>query len=170
MRLGEVEQLLLSFHQSGSRDASRAYRDEGLNDVEPGSLPVGIGIEEGQDAVAAEGNVKNQKIKRRQRRGEGVSEIAQAHAGHIQNAGRDSGAGDRGAQIGLQHDEPEKNQNRRGCRQQRVAPVVDRLDAAFEEVGKEEDHYRLLQLRRLERKSASMDPAMGVMRAVEEKN
>ena len=53
--------------------------------------------------------MKNQKIQRHQRRAERVGEIAHPHASHIQNAGGDSGAGNGGAQIRLQHDQAQQN-------------------------------------------------------------
>ena len=115
-------------------------------------------------------HVKDQEIERQQRRREGVSEIAQAHAGDIQDAGGDSGAGDGGTEIGLQHDQSEKHQHGRGRGQQRVAHVVHRLGAAFKEIREKQNQHRLGQLGRLEGKAAGVNPAMRVVRAVEKEN
>ena len=115
-------------------------------------------------------DVKNQEIQRHQRRPEGVAEIPHAHAGDVQDAGRNSGAGDGCAEIRLQDDQPQKHQHRRGRRQQRVAHVIDGLGAALQKIGEKQNQHRLGQFRGLERKPAGVNPAMRVVRAVEKEN
>ena len=68
MRLGKVEELLLPFHEPSAGDAAGADRDEGLNDMEAFALRVRIRIQERQNAVAAVGDMKNQKVERQQGR------------------------------------------------------------------------------------------------------
>ena len=115
-------------------------------------------------------HMKNQQIQRQQRRAKRVREIAHAHSSDIEDAGRDSGAGNGRAQIRLQHNQPQKHQHRRGRGQQRVAPVIDGLGAALQEVGEKQNQHRLGQFRRLERKSTGVNPAMRVVRAVEKED
>ena len=62
VRLGKIEKLLLAFHQADAGDAAGAHRDQRLNDVKAAALRIGIGIEEGEDAVAAIGYVEDQEI------------------------------------------------------------------------------------------------------------
>ena len=52
----------------------------------------------------------------------------------------------------------------------RVAHVVHRLGAALQKIGEKQNQHRLGQLRGLEGKSAGMNPAMRVVRAVEKED
>src|SRR6202050_5806858 len=113
MRLRQVEQFLLTSRHAGTGDAASAHRDQRLNDVEASLLAVRIGIQKGENAGAPKADMKNQKIERTQRSREGVSEITNAHPRHIQDASCNSGAGDGRAEIGLQHDESQEEEDGR---------------------------------------------------------
>src|SRR5215472_11678828 len=103
------------------------------------ALRVGIWIKKCQDAIPPVRHVENQEIKRQNRGRERISKITQTDSGDEQNASSDSGAGDRGPQIGLEHNETQKYGRGRGGRQQRVAPVVHRLRLIFEKPREEEN-------------------------------
>ena len=62
--LGEIEKLLLAFHQAETGNSAGGDGDERLNDVEAEALGVGVGIQKREDAVPAVGDVENQEIER----------------------------------------------------------------------------------------------------------
>src|ERR1051325_171959 len=101
MRLGQVEEFLLAFHQAQAGNSAGAYGNERLDDVKSALLTVRIRVHERQDAVAAPGDVEHEEIENGERGRERVSKIAQAHAGHVEDAGGDPGAGNRRTEIGL---------------------------------------------------------------------
>src|SRR5262249_10256412 len=113
VRLRQIEELLLPFHQARASDAACTHGNKRLNDVEAGLLAVCIRIDECENPVATELHMKDQKIERQQPGAEGVSEIAQAHASDVENAGRDAGTGDCRAEIRLCNDQSQEHTD--GC-------------------------------------------------------
>ncbi len=69
--LGEIEELLHSLHVAAAQEASGADGDEGLIDVEAGSLGVEAGMEEREHARATPGDPEEQRGEGRQRGGNG---------------------------------------------------------------------------------------------------
>src|SRR5579872_1770413 len=170
VRFGQVEQLLFPFHQAHAHQPSRAYRNHGLNNVEAVALGVSPGIQEGQNAVITPLHAKNKCVQDRGGGRQAVAEIAQPHARHKEHGSGDAGAGDGGTQVRLFDDQPEKNQGRHDGGQQRVAQVVHLPGAVFQEIRQKEDECGLGDLRGLQREPPGMDPAVGVVRAVEEEH
>ena len=71
---------------------------------------------------------------------------------------------------GCGHDQRQGHQHWRSGGQQRVAPVVDGLDPALQKIREEQNQNRLGQLRGLEGEAAGVNPAMSVVRAIEEED
>src|SRR5262249_15878836 len=124
VRLGQIEQFLLAFHQSHAVEPARAYGDERLNNVKAASLRIGGGIQECKYAVRAPGHAEDQKVQRQNRGGNRVPKITYVHAGHIKHGGGDGDAGNRGAQVRLLHDQSSEQNRGNGRGNQRVTPVV----------------------------------------------
>ncbi len=72
MRLRQVEQFLLAFHQPQPRQTSCAHGDHRLNNVEAFALRIFKGIEECLHSCPSPGYADHQKIQRQQRGGECV--------------------------------------------------------------------------------------------------
>src|SRR5579864_75480 len=138
--------------------------------MEPSALWVRVGIQKGQYSVPAIGHMEDQEIQRKQRADKCVCQIFELQASHEEDANRNRGAGDRGTEVRLKDDEPDKDQCGQDGRKQSVAPVVHRLRAVLQEKCKEENQHWLCQLGRLKREPTKMEPTMGMMSAVEEEN
>src|SRR5207244_6199912 len=126
-----------------------ADRNKRLDDMEAFSLWVRIRVKKGEDAVAAIGHVEDQHVEQRQGGGECISEIARVEASEKQHASGDGGAGNGGAQIGLEHDERQEEQGRDEGGKQGVSPVIHRTGAILQEVGEKKNECGLGQFRRL---------------------
>src|ERR1700730_6506393 len=129
-------------------------------------LPVRVRMQKRQNAAAPPAHMKNQQVQRQQRCSEGITEIAHAHLCHKKNARGYSRTGDGSTQIGLQDNKSKKKQHGRGCRKQRIAPVVHALATAFEKISKKQNQYRLGQLGRLQRETTPTDPTVSIVRAI----
>src|SRR5215831_11283449 len=139
VRLGQIEELLLAFHQPEAGDAAGRDGDQRLDHVEAASLRVGVGIQESENAIFSIRHVEDQEVERENRSRESISEIAQANTGHEQDAGGDSGASDGGSEVGLEHDQAEKDDGRSDGREKRVAPVINVFCFVLEEPGQKKD-------------------------------
>src|SRR5579864_2778339 len=114
--------------------------------------------------------MEDQEIQRKQRSDKCVCKIFEFQASHEQDADRNGGAGDRGAEIGLKDDERDKDERGQDGWKQRIPPVSHRFRAVLQEKCEEKNQHWLSQLGRLKREPAKMEPTMRMMGAVEEKN
>src|SRR3974390_80505 len=129
VRLGEVEEFLLAFHQPCAHDSAGADRDHGLDDMKAVSLRVFPGIEERDDAVPAPGHANDQDVEREQRDQEAVQKESHLHARDVEHGGSNRHASHGGAEVGLFDDEQRQQNARRGGGKQDVLPVGDVLPA-----------------------------------------
>ena len=170
-RFGKVEELLHAFHEAAAGEAAGADGDERLVDVESGALRIGVGMHEDEHALAAPGNPEQQRGKRRQRGGDAGDELLPLHAGQHQHQRGDAGQHQRGSQIGLLDDQQHEDQRDERGAQQRVLPVAHLVEARMQKPGEKQDQDRLGDFRRLKgEEAAEADPAMGVVRVVNEED
>ena len=93
-----------------------------------------------------------------------------AQTGDVEDAGRNSSAGDRGPQVGLQDNQTQEYEHGRGRGHQRVAHIVHRFRTVLEKISKEEDQHGLRQFRWLKREASSVNPAVSIVRAIKKEN
>ena len=70
---------------------------------------------------------------------------------------------DRGAEVGLQHEQRGERPEHHQHRLQRDPPVVDLVEPAGQQVGHEQQHGQLGELRRLDAGEAVAEPARGAV-------
>src|SRR5689334_19388874 len=104
MRFGQVEQLLLAFHQSRASDSAGGNSDEGLDDVKPAALWIRIWVEESQNTGAPVRHMENQEIEWQKRSEKTVAEVLQVKASHEEHATSNGGACNCRPQVRLKYD------------------------------------------------------------------
>ena len=101
-----------------------------------------------------------------QRGAEDAGQVLPIHAGQKEHHGGDAGQHQRGAQIGLAHDQDDKNDRNEERAREGVLPVAHLVEPRGEKPGEEQDQHGLGDFRRLEGEEvAEANPAMGVVRA-----
>ena len=100
----------------------------------------------------------------------GKEEVLPLHAREDKHHGADAGDHQRGAEVGLLHDQQHEDDGHHGGAQQRVAPVLHLVEPRGQEPGEKENDHRLGDFRRLKGRSAEADPAMGMVRVVKEQH
>ena len=104
--------------------SARSNGDERLVDVESRAHRIEIGMREGQHARAAPRNPEQQRSQRWSGGGDGEGQVLPVHAREDKHHRADSGEHQRGAEVGLLHNQQHEHDRHNGGAQQRVAPVL----------------------------------------------